>query len=282
MAGEMKEPGVHLADVCRRAGMSRQNYYKGRRRRRRERVDEEFVVELVKQERCIQPRIGGRKLLYMLRGSLDKAGVHIGRDRFFEILGRNDQLVERKRSWPKTTNSRHNLPIFHNRVKDLVLSGPHQAWAGDVTYIRTAEGFMFASLITDMYSRKIVGFHVGDSLESIGCQKALRMALENLPSDCFPIHHSDRGCQYCCHDYVELLEHRGLAISMTEQAHCYENAMAERVNGILKQEFGLDHTFATKAQAVTAFAQAVALYNTRRPHLSLEYRTPDQVHRMVA
>lgn len=262
--------------------MSRQNYYKSRRQRQRQRIDEDLVVELVKQERRIQPRIGARKLLYMLGSSLEEAGVSIGRDRFLRVLDRHDLLVEHKRAWPKTTNSRHNLPIFRNLIKAMTLTGTHQAWASDLTYIRTEEGFMFASLITDMYSRKIVGFYIGDSLESIGCQKALTMALNALPEGHFPVHHSDRGCQYCCHDYVNQLQSRGLSISMTEESHCYENAMAERVNGILKQEFEMDRTFATKVQAATALAQAVSLYNSRRPHLSLSYRTPDQVHRIAA
>jgi len=124
--------------------------------------------------------------------------------------------------------------------------------------------------------------HVGDSLESMGCQKALEMALEQLPPDRIPIHHSDRGCQYCCHEYVQMLKSRWLSISMTEENHCYENAMAERINGILKQEYALDTTFCTKEQAVKVFMQAIELYNNKRPHLSLDYRTPEQVHRRAA
>lgn len=218
----------------------------------------------------------------MMKNDLNEAGVSIGRDRFFELLDSRDLLVVRKRVWPKTTNSRHSLPVFRNLVKDLEMSGPNQAWASDLTYIRTEEGFMYASLITDMYSRKIVGYYIGDSLESIGCQKALEMAMELLPDDRYPIHHSDRGCQYCCHEYVELLKSRGLSISMTEEMHCYENAMAERVNGILKQEYELDSTFRSKGLAKKAFIEAVELYNNRRPHLSLNYRTPDEVHRRAA
>jgi len=262
--------------------MSRQNYYAARRHRQRRQIDEDLVVELVKAERRIQPRIGGRKLLYLMKAEMAEAGVSIGRDRFFELLKLSDLLVVRKRIWPKTTNSRHSLPVFRNLVKDLELSGPNQAWASDLTYIRTEEGFMYASLITDMYSRKIVGYYIGDSLESIGCQKALEMAMELLPDDRYPIHHSDRGCQYCCHEYVELLKSRGLSISMTEEMHCYENAMAERVNGILKQEYELDSTFRRKELAKKAFIEAVELYNNRRPHLSLDYRTPEEVHRRAA
>jgi len=152
----------------------------------------------------------------------------------------------------------------------------------DVTYIRTEEGFLYAALITDAYSRKIVGCHIGDSLEAEGCLAALRQALREMPAGRHPIHHSDRGCQYCCHAYVELLQKHELPISMTEVLHCYENAKAERVNGILKGEYELDQTFRTKAQACKAFYQAVHLYNFRRPHEMLGYRFPGVVHAEAA
>ena len=152
----------------------------------------------------------------------------------------------------------------------------------DLTYIRTEEGFLFAAVIMDRFSRKIVGSHIGDSLEAEGCLRALEMALTVLPQGRFPIHHSDRGCQYCCHDYVNRLQQMGLPISMTEVMHCYENAAAERVIGILKQEYELDRSFRTKEQAAKAFVQAVFLYNYRRPHLCLNYRTPAQCHAQAA
>lgn len=277
-----KEQRFSISMLCERVGMSRQNYYVARRQRQRRQIDEELVVELVKEQRRAQPRIGSRKLLYMLQWELAEAGVRIGRDLFIELLGSRCLLVERKRVWPKTTNSRHSLPVFRNLLKEREPTAPNHVWVSDLTYIRTEEGYMYASLITDMYSRKIVGFHVGDSLESMGCQKALEIALEQLPSDRFPIHHSDRGCQYCCHEYVQMLKRRWLSISMTEENHCYENAMAERVNGILKQEYALDTSFCTKEQAIQSFRQAVELYNNKRPHLSLDYRTPEQVHRRAA
>lgn len=268
--------------VCLRAGMTRQNYYAMRRQRQRRTVDEELFVSLVKRERREQPRLGTRKLQHMLGGELAEAGVEIGRDHMFAVLRANRLLVERKRGRARTTNSRHCLPVFHNLVAGRELDGPNQAWAGDITYIRTEAGFLYAALITDMYSRKIVGSHIGDSLEAEGCIRALDEALLGLPPSAYPIHHSDRGCQYCSHPYVERLQQRELPVSMTEVLHCYENAMAERVNGILKQEYELDRTFKTKAQAIKAFGQAVWLYNHRRPHLALEYRTPAQVHGRAA
>ena len=152
----------------------------------------------------------------------------------------------------------------------------------DLTYIRTEERFLYLSLITDDRSRKIVGWQAADGLEVEGCLRALQQALAQLPAGSRPIHHSDRGIQYCCHEYTQLLESRGLPISMTEHNHCAENAKAERVNGILKQEYGLGQTFASKAQARQAIEQAIWLYNHRRPHVSLDYRKPDEVHRQAA
>jgi transposase InsO family protein len=262
--------------------MSRQNYHARRRHRERELVDTAFVVEWVKQERRLQPRLGARKLYRMFCAQRKEHSVKIGRDRFFKCLRENGLLLERLPSRPKTTHSRHSLPVFHNLVANMKPTGPNQAWASDLTYIRTDEGFLYAALITDMFSRKIVGNFLGDSLEAEGCLSALEVALKDLPVGARPIHHSDRGSQYCCHLYVKRLQDAGLAISMTEVLHCYENAMAERVNGILKQEYGLGICFRTKEQARAAFAQAVWLYNHRRPHLSLGYLIPSEVHRQAA
>jgi transposase InsO family protein len=262
--------------------MSRQNYYAARRLRQRRKIDEAMILELVKRERQLQPRLGGRKLLWLLGADLDEAGVSIGRDRFFELLAESDMLVVPKPGTPHTTNSRHSLPVFGNLIYGKVLTGPNEAWVSDLTYIRTDEGFLYAALITDAYSRKIVGAHIGDSLEAEGCLHALEKALSELPAGKYPIHHSDRGCQYCCHEYVNRLQARGLAISMTQVMHCYENALAERVNGILKQEYELGARFRTKAQARKAFEQAVWLYNHHRPHLKLGYRFPVDVHKEAA
>ncbi len=262
--------------------MSRQNYYAARRLRQRRQIDESMILELVRRERRLQPRLGGRKLLHLLRPDFQEAGVSIGRDRFFELLAESDLLVVPKPGMPRTTNSRHSLPVFENLLLGKVLRGPNEAWVSDLTYIRTDEGFLYAALITDAYSRKIVGAHIGDSLEAEGCLAALEQALRALPGGKQPIHHSDRGCQYCCHEYVEQLQAKGLPISMTQVMHCYENAQAERVNGILKQEYELDRRFRTKEQARKAFEQAVWFYNHRRPHMRLDYRFPVEVHEQAA
>ena len=274
--------GHSIAALCRRAGMSRQNYYARRRQRQKRSVDADLVLRLVQRERQEQPRLGGRKLLHLVGNELRENKVEIGRDRFFGVLREHGLLLEPKPARPKTTNSRHSLPVFRNLVAEMKLTAPNQAWAADVTYIRTDEGFLYAALLTDMFSRQIVGADIGDSLEADGCLRALNAAVLSLPAGAHPIHHSDRGSQYCCHRYVKRLRAGGLGISMTEEMHCYENAMAERVNGILKQEYGLDSTFRVKDQARKAFKQAVWLYNYRRPHVSLNYRIPAEVHRAAA
>ena len=259
--------------------MSRQNYYARRRHRQRRRVDGDLMAQLVVRERQLQPRLGTRKLRVLLQEELVQAGVKMGRDRMFEELRRRDLLVKpRAKSYVHTTNSRHGLPVFGNLIKDREFKRPNEAWVGDLTYLRTREGFMYLSLLTDRHSRKIVGYHCGESLEALGCIQALEMALESLPEGTRPIHHTDRGTQYCCQEYVRRLEERGLPVSMTESNHSAENALAERVNGILKSEYALGLEFATKEQARRSATQAVHWYNTRRPHTALGYRFPCVVH----
>jgi putative transposase len=271
-----------VTDLCNNVGMCRQNFYKGRTVRQREKVDEQLVKQLVEAERAIQPRLGGLKLHSMLSDELKAQGVNIGRDRFFDALRNQSLLLEPLPKAPRTTNSAHSLPVFTNLVKDIKLTEPNQAWVSDITYIRTKEDFVYLSLITDKYSRKVVGYHVGRTLEAQDTLKALTMALEQLPDGVHPIHHSDRGCQYCSHEYVKELKLHGMPVSMTEEDHCAENALAERVNGILKQEYFLNGEFWTVGQACNAVDEAVYLYNTRRPHRALKLRTPEQVHKKVA
>ena len=260
--------------------MSRQNYYARRRQRRQRVVEGGLVAELVRQERHWQPRLGGRKLRVLLAGALARAGVSLGRDRFFKVLRESDLLVGRLRSeTPCTTQSRHALPRFSNLIQARPVRRPNEVWVADLTYLRTEEGFLYLALLTDQMSRQIVGYHCGDTLESVGCQEALKMALAQQPAGIEVIHHSDRGVQYCCHDYVELARAGGVRLSMTETNHCAENALAERINGILKGEYGLGQKLKTKVQARQLAQEGIWLYNTRRPHTALDYQTPLAVHR---
>jgi putative transposase len=259
--------------------MTPQNYYARRSTWHRQEVDLGLMLELVRAQRRQQPRLGVRKLYHLIGPELKAAGVKLGRDRLFAELSRAGMLVERKPAeWPRTTNFNANLPVFRNLIKRRKLSGPNQVWVADITYIRTRAAFMYLGLITDKWSRKIVGFHLGETLETKDALKALAMALKGLRRSERPIHHSDRGCQYASHGYVQRVQQAGLRMSMTEQNHSAENALAERVNGILKQEYWLDRNFATQPEARQATAQGITLYNTRRPHTALGFKTPAMVH----
>jgi transposase InsO family protein len=232
----------------------------------------------VQHTRRIHPRIGTRKLVSLLH----RQDVSIGRDRLMELLRTHDMLVQPKKRSVRTTYRDDSLPVYRNLLYDLQPTRPNHVWVSDITYIETDEGYVYLALVTDLVSRRIVGWHAADSLCATGAIEALQRALTELPADRWPIHHSDRGCQYCCHEYVDVLQKHDLPISMTEQNHCYENCYAERVNGILKDEYNLDFKFRTRDQARRAAEQAIAAYNSRRPHSSLSMRTPDEVHRSAA
>jgi len=259
--------------------MSRQNYYQQRHAREQGRVDEALVVELVQAERRRQPCLGGRKLWHLLKPELVAAEMDLGRDRFFALLKRHELLIIRRKRTCVTTDSRHGFRVYANLARAVVLTAPHQLLVSDITYLRTLEGFMYLALVMDAWSRKIVGYDCSDSLEAQGARRALKRALGQLPEGCRAMHHSDRGTQYCCREYVAMLEEAGVAISMTQENHCYENAKAERLNGILKQEYGLGATLLDKLQAKHLAREAVMLYNDHRPHEALAYGYPSQRHR---
>jgi putative transposase len=271
-----------ITTLSSRTGMTPQNYHKGHKVRKKKQADGKWIKQMVLFERIKQPRLGGKKSYIVLKPAMRKAGINIGRDMFLQYYKTEGLTLEPLRRNPGTTNSRHSLPVFPNQFKDMELTAPNQAWVSDITYISTDQGFLYLSLITDAWSRKIVGFHGDETLETQGCLKALNKALSGLKGNQKPVHHSDRGCQYCSNMYVEKLRRNGIGISMTEKNHCAENAMAERMNGILKQEYGLGSQFRTKAQALKSINQAVHLYNTRRPHMALKYKTPEEVHRRAA
>ena len=259
--------------------MSRQNFYHRRECHHVSAINVKLIGELVRNERTVQPRLGGRKLLHLLKPRLKTSGIQMGRDRFYEALRRERLLLKPLKAWtPRTTNSRHALPVFKNLAEEVLTTGSNQVWVSDLTYLRVSDRFLYLSLVMDRHSRKILGWHCDDSLEATGCLKSLQMALGSMPKGVKPIHHSDRGCQYACHEYVGMLLEHGLVISMTGEMHCYENAHAERLNGILKQEYGLGMPFRHKDQALRAVSEAVLLYNNRRPHEALNYQTPEAAH----
>ncbi len=234
------------------------------------------------EARKIQSRAGTQKLQKHLAADFSRLGIKIGRDRLFDILRANNMLIRRKKASYKTTNSYHHFYKYNNLIKDLTISAPNQVWVSDITYIRTVKGFCYPALITDLYSRKIVGYDVSDSWELAGCLSALKSAFRKAKPVSNLIHHSDRGIQYCSKQYVAEPTKRNMKISMTEENHCYENAVAERVNGILKDEFYLDQCFISTSHAKRATKNAIDIYNNKRSHLSLGLKTPEEVYRIVA
>ncbi|MBC7867702.1 MAG: IS3 family transposase [Gloeobacteraceae cyanobacterium ES-bin-316] len=264
--------------MCNHFEISRSGYYKASHAEGKRKTTEALIVELVVQIRHRHWRVGGKKLYGWLKEEIKKIDGRLGRDKFFDLLGRNNLLVKRRKKYVYTTQSYHRFRVYKNLVKDKIFTKAHQGWASDITYIRTSKGFVYLFLITDLYSRKIVGWSLSDSLRIEGALEALQMAIKQCCVTKGLIHHSDRGIQYCSNEYVKLLRDAKIEISMTEENHCYENATAERVNGILKQEYGLEEEFATKKQAIQATRQAIWLYNMERPHWSLQLCTPHQVH----
>lgn len=261
--------------VCGRLGYSRQAYYRERKERRRKAVDEALIVDAVVRARIVHPRCGTRKLLKYTKDDLARAGLSVGRDRFFEILRAHDMLVKRRKAFvPHTTQWDASLPVSRNLLADRIVDGPNQVFVADITYIRTSDRFLYLSLVTDYFSKDIVGWHLADDLTAEGCLKALEMAYRVIPPGATVIHHSDRGCQYASRAYREKLGAFGMLSSMTEELHCYENSVAERVNGILKGEYGLDVEFADSAVALKAVAHVIDVYNNLRIHESLCYLTP--------
>lgn len=237
-----------------------------------------IVLKLVKEIRQDLPRAGVPKLHYMLEVPLKQHGIKIGRDALYRLLGEHGYLLRYRRRKPYTTNSHHHYKKYPNLIRDIaLLTTAGQLWVSDITYIRLKEKFAYLSIVTDAYSHKIIGHCLYPTLHSNGPINALLLASRSKRQGSL-IHHSDRGTQYCCSEYIQLLEHYHIRISMTEQGDPYENAIAERVNGILKEEFMLNKTFDSLAQASQAVDQAVEKYNHIRPHASCDNLTPVQAH----
>lgn len=278
MRVEQRAPTRSVGVLCSLFGYSRQAYYQQARAQERQALQEDLLLQEVLRIRQAQKRIGARKLLVMTAAFLAEHGISIGRDAFFGLLRQQGLLVRRRRrSRPRTTFSGHWLRKYGNLAADFVPAAPNQLWVSDITYIRLGNGFAYLSLVTDAYSRKIVGYHLCEDLSAWGCVQALGMALEGDPVQHGLIHHSDRGLQYCSSGYVKLLQDSGVAVSMTQKGDPLENALAERVNGILKEEL-LEAVYPTFAAAQGAIATAVDTYNHQRPHSSVDMLTPAEAH----
>jgi putative transposase len=265
-----------VTSLCGLLGYTRQAFYQQRITIEQEALRTELIIQEVLRIRTRQKHIGTRKLLLLLSPFLSAHKIQIGRDSLFEMLSAHKLLVRRrKRKVPRTTFSDHWMRKYPNLIVGMRVLSPNKLWVSDITYITLKDDFAYLSLITDAYSRMIAGYHLSRNLSAGGCVKALKMALKQLPGESELIHHSDRGSQYCSTEYVEQLE--GIAISMTQNSDPRENAIAERVNGIIKQEF-LEVGYDNFEQAASGVTNAITIYNYERPHSSIDMLTPFQAH----
>jgi putative transposase len=264
---------------CSLFGYTKQAYYKHRTGSETRQKQGMEVKHSVLQLRRHMPRVGTRKLHHLLHAHPDSDHLKIGRDRLFALLRQEGLLITKVRRYTVTTNSKHWMRKYPDQIKDLHIHRPEQVWVADITYLDTG-GHSYLHLITDAYSKKVMGYELSDNMEAISTLKALKMAIADRQYPNLPlIHHSDRGLQYCSKIYVQYLKKNNIAISMTENGDPYENAIAERMNGILKDEFGLGERLGEIDEAIEQTAQSVQTYNEMRPHLSCQYLTPSQMHK---
>lgn len=238
-----------------------------------------MIKQLADEQRKQLPRLGGKKIYHQIKPFIEQAALKVGRDKLFCILRDYDMLIKPKRRYVQTTMSKHWLRKYPNIVKGLQIERSEQVWVSDITYIKTDEGTCYLNMVTDAFSRKIMGYSIADSMDTDSMIKAFEMGLKNRKySNAQLIHHLDRGLQYCSKEYVALSNKHGVKISMTEQSDPYENALAERMNRTLKEEFGLGQKLKSRLLAKELTEQAIFLYNNQRPHLSLKMKTPEMVH----
>ena len=284
MKVEQSKPNRTIRELCSLLGYSTQAFYKFHRRKETRYLGNDLLLHQVAQVRVNQKKIGARKLFGILQPFMVEHNLNMGRDTFFDLLRDNDLLVRRRRRRkPITTFSNHPFKKYSNLIKDFEPTGPNQLWVSDITYIHLKDDFAYLSLITDAYSRKIVGFCLHHNLSANGTIKALQMALKSIPQrtklDARLVHHSDRGLQYGCSDYVKILNDNHISISMTQSGDPLENAIAERVNGILKDEL-LEEVHDDFETALNSIAIAISTYNHLRPHCSIEMLTPVMAHQL--
>jgi len=258
-------------------GYSPQGYHKQNKKQLIKQVNESMLLQQINEIRKQQPRCAGRKLFIMLQSFFKQHNITMGRDNFFDLLRDNKLLVRKTKRNVYTTNSKHHFHRYANLVKGFEPLKAHELWVSDITYVSLKERFAYLFLITDAYSRKIVGFHVSDDMKVSSAVVALKKALAQKPPETIVIHHSDRGIQYCSIEYTNLLEQNHAMISMTQSGDPLENALAERVNGILKTEL-ISNSYDDIDTASINIAKAITIYNYRRRHSSINYQIPDEVH----
>jgi transposase InsO family protein len=280
---EMKHnyPKVSLGRFCRLLGVTRQSYYQHFWQQEQLVFEDELVISEVLKIRKNHRHMGCRKLYELLQPFLLEHQIKMGRDCLFDVLSANYLLVRRRKKQTITTNSFHRFKKYPNLIRNFIPSSANQLWVSDITYWRIKNVFLYISFITDAYSKKIVGYHLGDSLQTSETIQALEMAISTISNEKIElelIHHSDRGTQYCSNEYVKLLENSNIRISMTENGDPLENAIAERVNGIIKEEYLNDYQVDNLEEAKELLDAVIQLYNNERPHMSIGNLTPNQVH----
>lgn len=260
-------------------GVSRQAYYKHLQNQIKSFQEKFTILELVNAVRCEHPRIGTRKIYHLIKQDLDNQGIKIGRDGLYSLLSEEGLLIRKRKRKHITTNSKHWFRKYPNLIKGFVPQLPNQLWVSDITYIRTNHGFRYLFLLTDAYSKRILGYRLAQNMDSSHAVNSLQDALESSSKPISGlIHHSDRGIQYCSHSYVEKLKEAGITISMTESGDPLDNAIAERVNGILKEEYINVEIEQRGTISVSKMESIIRKYNNERPHLSCDMLTPTQVH----
>ena len=268
-----------MKNLCALFGKTRHALYDHQWRRGQEVYTDDIILKYVHEVRQQLPRLGTRKLIYKIAPLLEAHGIKVGRDYLFDLLDRHKMLIRQRKRKVITTDSRHWMHKYDNLIKELECYRPEQVWVSDITYIRMGNQWGYLSLITDAYSRKIMGYCFRTDMSAEGPIDALKMAINNRKyKDQALIHHSDRGSQYCSESYVKTLRENNISISMTQNGDPYENALAERMNGILKTEFNLYGSMYGFEQTYQMIKESIVAYNALRPHSSCDYLTPDQAH----
>lgn len=269
---------VKVTELCGLFGKTKQSYYKQKGITEQKRIDEQLVLALIKAKRKLWKKGSGRNLHSSLKEDFTKHNLKIGRDKFFDLLRENGLLIQGKQRKPKTTMSYHHFHKYPNLIRELKVTRVNQVIVTDITYLylRESDSFAYLFLVTDLFSRKILGYNVSNNLSAKSGVKALRMALDNMSEIDDAIHHSDRGIQYCSHKYTKILKDNNIRISMTENSDPLENAVAERINKTIKEEFTEEKqiSFSNYREAIITISQIIKFYNDERPHRSLDMYTP--------
>jgi transposase InsO family protein len=271
-------PPISLARICRLLGITRQAYYQHFWTAQDHSIEHQLILDEVRKIRLQHPVMGGRKLFCLLQDFLMDHQIKMGRDALFDLLATHRLLVRRRKGKVNTTQSRHWYKKYSNLIKNWHPSEPQQLWVSDITYVPYQKGFLYLSLVTDAYSHKVVGYCIAETLEALHTTNALKMALTHLKKPYNLIHHSDRGLQYCCYNYVNLLNDHDIQISMTESGDPLENPIAERINGIIKNEYLKHYAINSPTEAQFLLKEAITKYNEQRPHQSIKMLTPEIVH----